>query len=113
MYSNIVTGKLKLKGSTPEAPSHGKKKKKSKKDKEPKEEVVNNNNNDNEEENSAIKVSKTLTEAEKRHREKLAKKEQKRIDQLVSKSHKEKIEEYNKYLSSLSEHHDVPKVGPG
>lgn len=28
----------------------------------------------------------------------------------ASKSHKEKVEEYNKYLASLSEHHDMPKV---
>lgn len=29
------------------------------------------------------------------------------------KSHKEKIMEFNKKLENLSEHYDVPKVGPG
>jgi protein FAM32A len=29
------------------------------------------------------------------------------------KSHKEKVAEYNEYLGKLSEHHDIPKVGPG
>ncbi|KAK5581278.1 hypothetical protein RB653_001309 [Dictyostelium firmibasis] len=110
MYSNVVTGKLKLKGDVPEVPSHGKKKKKSKKVKN--ETIIDKQEHD-EEEISNIKVSKTLTDAEKKHKEKLNRKEQKRIDKLVNKSHKEKIEEYNKYLSSLSEHHDVPKVGPG
>jgi protein FAM32A len=28
-------------------------------------------------------------------------------------SHKEKVAEFNKYLENLSEHHDLPKVGPG
>jgi protein FAM32A len=32
---------------------------------------------------------------------------------LARKSHKEKVSEYNDYLGKLSEHHDIPKVGPG
>lgn len=29
------------------------------------------------------------------------------------KTHKERVEEYNKYLANLSEHHDMPRIGPG
>ena len=29
------------------------------------------------------------------------------------KTHKERVEELNRYLSTLSEHHDMPKIGPG
>lgn len=29
------------------------------------------------------------------------------------KTHKERVEELNKYLSGLSEHHDMPRIGPG
>lgn len=29
------------------------------------------------------------------------------------KSHKEKVAEFNEKLSKLSEHYDIPKVGPG
>ncbi|TQS32339.1 hypothetical protein Golomagni_07346 [Golovinomyces magnicellulatus] len=29
------------------------------------------------------------------------------------KTHKERVEELNTYLSKLSEHHDMPKIGPG
>jgi protein FAM32A len=29
------------------------------------------------------------------------------------KTHKERVEELNSYLSKLSEHHDMPKIGPG
>eukprot|EP01133_Synstelium_polycarpum_P008938 gene8938-10481_t len=59
-----------------------------------------------------IKQIETL-ESKLKHKELLARLEQKRIDQMIKHSHKEKVEEYNKKLSRLSEHHDVPKVGPG
>jgi len=36
-----------------------------------------------------------------------------KIKIVASKTHKEKVEEFNKYLGTLSEHHDIPKVGPG
>ncbi|MCJ1251091.1 hypothetical protein MMC30_008322 [Trapelia coarctata] len=29
------------------------------------------------------------------------------------KTHKERVEELNRYLSNLSEHHDMPRIGPG
>jgi protein FAM32A len=29
------------------------------------------------------------------------------------KTHKQRVEELNKYLSTLSEHHDMPRIGPG
>lgn len=29
------------------------------------------------------------------------------------KTHKQRVEELNKYLSNLSEHHDMPRIGPG
>jgi protein FAM32A len=30
-----------------------------------------------------------------------------------AKTHKQRVEELNNYLSTLSEHHDMPKIGPG
>lgn len=38
------------------------------------------------------------------------------IDRLSKdglKTHKQRVEELNKYLSNLSEHHDMPRIGPG
>ncbi|ORY08273.1 FAM32A-like protein [Basidiobolus meristosporus CBS 931.73] len=32
---------------------------------------------------------------------------------LASKSHKQKVAEFNEYLARISEHYDIPKVGPG
>ncbi|KAI1750125.1 hypothetical protein F4782DRAFT_263103 [Xylaria castorea] len=31
----------------------------------------------------------------------------------IKKTHKERVESLNTYLSKLSEHHDMPKIGPG
>ena len=36
-----------------------------------------------------------------------------RLQREGVKTHKEKVEELNKYLSKLSEHHDMPRIGPG
>ncbi|KAG6122844.1 hypothetical protein E4U13_001115 [Claviceps humidiphila] len=58
------------------------------------------------------------TEAERRYEEvkrkrllKLAESSTARPELL--KTHKERVEELNTYLSKLSEHHDMPKIGPG
>ncbi|CVK87071.1 uncharacterized protein FMAN_05761 [Fusarium mangiferae] len=58
------------------------------------------------------------TEAQKRHEEikkkrllKLAESASSRPELL--KTHKERVEELNTYLSRLSEHHDMPRIGPG
>ena len=53
------------------------------------------------------------TEAEKRHEERRKKRLEERLKKEGVKTHKEKVEELNKYLSRLSEHHDMPKIGPG
>eukprot|EP00884_Botryococcus_braunii_P011278 jgi/Botrbrau1/20150/Bobra.0173s0052.1 len=53
------------------------------------------------------------TAAEKRHDELMAKKEGERVKKWAAKSHRERINEFNNYLQDLSEHHDIPKVGPG
>jgi protein FAM32A len=39
--------------------------------------------------------------------------EEKRIYEAASKTHREKVKEFNQYLNELSEHNDIPKVGPG
>ncbi|KAF2867625.1 hypothetical protein BDV95DRAFT_597838 [Massariosphaeria phaeospora] len=53
------------------------------------------------------------TEAELRHEEARRKRLEERVRKEGVKTHKEKVEELNKYLSGLSEHHDMPKIGPG
>ncbi|KAL4770279.1 hypothetical protein BDW60DRAFT_209221 [Aspergillus nidulans var. acristatus] len=53
------------------------------------------------------------TEAERKHEEMRRKRIQERLKREGVKTHKERVEELNKYLSRLSEHHDMPKIGPG
>lgn len=56
------------------------------------------------------------TEAEQRFEEARKKKLLEKAESAKSellKTHKERVEELNTYLSKLSEHHDMPKIGPG
>ncbi|KAF2452959.1 hypothetical protein BDY21DRAFT_367370 [Lineolata rhizophorae] len=53
------------------------------------------------------------TEAERRHDERRRKRLEERLKREGVKTHKERVQELNQYLSNLSEHHDMPKIGPG
>nr|BAH22603.1 hypothetical protein UP10 [Pholiota nameko] len=53
------------------------------------------------------------TEAEKRFEEVQKRRLEQRIAKLAHKTHKDRVNEFNNHLESLSEHHDIPKVGPG
>ncbi|KAI4601756.1 hypothetical protein KJ359_010620 [Pestalotiopsis sp. 9143b] len=71
-----------------------------------------------EEEDDGDEPVEYKTEAQKRHEEykrkkmlELAQSSSSRPELL--KTHKERVEELNTYLSKLSEHHDMPKIGPG
>ncbi|EPS25243.1 hypothetical protein PDE_00176 [Penicillium oxalicum 114-2] len=68
------------------------------------------NSRDRDEDRGAM-VAKT--EAERRYEEMRRRRLQERLKKEGIKSHKERVEELNKYLSRLSEHHDMPKIGPG
>eukprot|EP00955_Chlamydomonas_euryale_P042778 352421-Chlamydomonas_euryale.AAC.59 len=50
------------------------------------------------------------TEAEKKKEARMAKLEEERLRRFAEKSHRERINEFNTHLSTLSEHHDIPKV---
>lgn len=53
------------------------------------------------------------TPAERRWEEQRRKRLEDRLKKEGVKTHKERVEELNRYLSGLSEHHDMPKIGPG
>lgn len=52
----------------------------------------------------------TATKAEQAFQSRQAKIAEERILRKASKSHKQRVEEFNKHLDSLSEHYDIPKV---
>ncbi|KAI1613241.1 hypothetical protein EDD37DRAFT_626930 [Exophiala viscosa] len=53
------------------------------------------------------------TEAERKYDEQRRKRLEERLKREGVKTHKERVEELNRYLSGLSEHHDMPRIGPG
>ncbi|GMN39798.1 hypothetical protein TIFTF001_009017 [Ficus carica] len=54
-----------------------------------------------------------LTPAERRYLQQWVKLDRQRLAKMASKSHRDRIQEFNQYLANLSEHYDIPKVGPG
>ena len=64
-------------------------------------------------ETSQEPVAYYKTEAERRYEEARRQRLRERLRREGVKTHKERVEEYNRYLSKLSEHHDMPKIGPG
>lgn len=52
----------------------------------------------------------TSTKAEEAFRSKQEKIAEDRILKKATKTHKQRVEEFNKHLDSLSEHYDIPKV---
>ncbi|KAK0975182.1 hypothetical protein LTR91_014108 [Friedmanniomyces endolithicus] len=125
-YSSAIGGGLKLKG----AKDAGIKKKKKSKPAEPTSSTVEAQSSDDTVLQKAIADEETnleasgvereaeskqygKTEAQKRHDERRRKRLDERLEKEGIKTHKERVEELNKYLSGLSEHHDMPNIGPG
>ncbi|OJA19544.1 carbomoyl phosphate synthetase large subunit [Rhizopogon vesiculosus] len=53
------------------------------------------------------------TDAERRFEEAQRRRLADKVARLARKTHKDRVNELNARLESLSEHHDIPKVGPG
>lgn len=66
-----------------------------------------------EEESEVVVQEDTRTEMEKRVEKVKEEREKKMIADLARKSYRERIEAFNRDLDQLTEHFDVPKVGPG
>ncbi|CAG8030664.1 unnamed protein product [Penicillium salamii] len=122
---SIGGGKLKLKGSKVSGGRIEKKKKKSSKKKEEKAGSPEENTKNSEtgleksDKDEAVRSEDReqdtpgKTETEKKYEEIRRKRLHERLQRDGVKTHKERVEDLNKYLSRLSEHHDMPKIGPG
>ncbi len=55
-------------------------------------------------------VEDRRTEAEKRRDAHMMKYEEERAKKAAAKSHRQRIEEFNSKLATLTEHHDIPKI---
>ncbi|KAI4355910.1 hypothetical protein L6164_004637 [Bauhinia variegata] len=133
-YDNVVGGKLKLKGKALDVKAGGvKKKKKNKRRQDLISQVTENEISaggsteqakelDEQDINDVEKVSGEgkaahyddhLTPAERRYIEQREELDVNRLAKLANKSHRDRIQDFNQYLANLSEHYDIPKVGPG
>ena len=65
-------------------------------------------------ERGGVEPKDTRTKAEIAHEEAFRKQHERRvIEEMANKSHKDKVREFNEKLSKLTEHNDLPKIGPG
>ncbi|CAM1300048.1 FAM32A (predicted) [Pycnogonum litorale] len=102
-YDNVTRGSLKLKGE-------GVKKKKKRKDKKVEKVLQQIRQDKSASETGAKKVKDTRTEAQKKFDSMQEKRKLARILEKASKTHKQRVEEFNSHLDSLTEHYDIPKV---
>eukprot|EP00914_Ancora_sagittata_P034229 GHVO01069127.1.p1 GENE.GHVO01069127.1~~GHVO01069127.1.p1 ORF type:complete len:128 (+),score=24.78 GHVO01069127.1:147-530(+) len=60
-----------------------------------------------------VATEENLTAAEKSFRLVQLRRERERAQKKLELSHRQRIEKFNAQLAALSEHFDIPKVGPG
>jgi len=58
-------------------------------------------------------LTDTRTASERAFEERQAREELKSISKSAALTHREKVAAFNSHLAKLSEHHDIPRVGPG
>ncbi|KAJ1280839.1 hypothetical protein BS78_04G262800 [Paspalum vaginatum] len=133
-YQNVVGGRLKLKGKALDVKEGGVKKKKKKQQQREEPSDIGHNElqqggsselpyDPNTELIEADKVGDEegdqrpdydhLTPAERRYMEQKQKIDMQKLAKVANKSHRDRIQDFNQYLANLSEHYDIPKVGPG
>lgn len=79
---------------------------------DPNEDDVNDGNKLNED-GKAGNYDDHLTPAERRYIEQRERIDVHRLAKTANKSHRDRIQDFNQYLANMSEHYDIPKVGPG
>ncbi|KAJ2956344.1 hypothetical protein NQZ79_g7805 [Umbelopsis isabellina] len=105
-YEHVASGSLKLKGSSGGITKKKKKSKKSKLD-----DVAKHAITDEKKKERFVALEKTP--AELKFEETQRRRQEEKIRRQAEKSHKEKVADFNRKLEELSEHYDIPKVGPG
>lgn len=65
------------------------------------------------EDGSSTNWDNNLTPAERRYMEERERIDSQKLAKTSNKSHRDRIEDFNQYLANMSEHYDIPKVGPG
>eukprot|EP01100_Stratorugosa_tubuloviscum_P002431 TRINITY_DN1564_c3_g1_i1.p1 TRINITY_DN1564_c3_g1~~TRINITY_DN1564_c3_g1_i1.p1 ORF type:complete len:119 (+),score=56.43 TRINITY_DN1564_c3_g1_i1:49-405(+) len=108
-YKSVMNGKLKLKGLKIKKGTCVKIKKTEK----IKQNMITLATTENATNEEILIKDDNRTEAQKRFDEVQAQRKTERIAKAATKTHRQRIEELNKFLDTLSNHFDIPKVGPG
>ncbi|XP_026510741.1 protein FAM32A [Terrapene carolina triunguis] len=105
-YESVQRAPLRLKGSGA-APALGKRKKKAAKDKSKILEQIVSSKKQEEEKKRALDKR---TPAQLAYEKMQEKRQMERILKKASKTHKQRVEDFNRHLDALTEHYDIPKV---
>mmetsp|Transcript_6465 Transcript_6465/g.8913 ORF Transcript_6465/g.8913 Transcript_6465/m.8913 type:complete len:113 (-) Transcript_6465:90-428(-) len=110
-FSTVQKGKLSFKSS---GTKKKKKKKKKRKNTDSKVEVTEKKQKQEDAKEEATEIpTEGMTESERQFLLAREKREKALIKSKIKKTHREKIKEFNDYLGNLTEHYDIPRVGPG
>ncbi|CAD6571843.1 MAG: hypothetical protein CYPHOPRED_004597 [Cyphobasidiales sp. Tagirdzhanova-0007] len=60
-----------------------------------------------------VSPKSSLTESERRYEEVRRRRLADKVRKEAKKSHKERVQEFNEKLEGMSEHYDLPRIGPG
>ncbi|CAN8192730.1 unnamed protein product [Coccothraustes coccothraustes] len=109
-YEAVQRAPLRLKGSAGALGAGKRKKKKKVKDKaQILEQVVSSKKQQQEEEEEKRGLDRR-TPAQAAYEKMQEKRQMERILKKASKTHKQRVEEFNRHLDTLTEHYDIPKV---
>lgn len=103
----VMGGKLKLKGSSTSNSSMRQSSSSSSASKDQSRSTTVSNVNSS---SDYIPVQDYLTEAQKKHNQKMLEKQEKDAKKLSSTSFRDRIDQFNSKLSRMTEHNDIPRI---
>uniref|UniRef100_A0A6B2F5I5 Protein FAM32A n=1 Tax=Bothriechis nubestris TaxID=1766655 RepID=A0A6B2F5I5_9SAUR len=107
-YEPVQRGALRLKGDTGGGSAGKRKKKKDKERSKIVDQIVSSKNQEEEEEKK--RALDKRTPAQLAYEKMQEKRQIERILKKASKTHKQRVEDFNRHLDTLTEHYDIPKV---
>ncbi|XP_034972930.1 protein FAM32A [Zootoca vivipara] len=107
-YEAVQRGALRLKGGVGVSPAGKRKKKKDKEKSKIVDQIVSSKMQEEEEEEK--RALDKRTPAQLAYEKMQEKRQIERILKKASKTHKQRVEDFNRHLDTLTEHYDIPKV---
>nr|XP_020636860.1 protein FAM32A [Pogona vitticeps] len=108
-YQAVQRGPLRLKGGVEVGSAAKRKKKKGKEKNKIVDQIVSSKKQEEEDEEKTRALDKR-TPAQLAYEKMQEKRQIERILKKASKTHKQRVEDFNRHLDTLTEHYDIPKV---